>query len=213
VKQQLCGVRSCAAPLAKGAIFRGLRLCGSCRSLLATRLTSLPQLYQACEQALEVQRQHSIRAVRGRRPTGICLDDHTVAVRSDTIGVLCSWCEMVVDERSVPGPSRLDVLTLATFLQTQLDWLAAHTVAADFAEEIAGLVAAVRKVLNPAPARTIDLAPCPRDGCGRMVRASISTARHRSAPQVCCDAGHTWQPRQWLDLSRLLELTTHGALA
>lgn len=214
MKQQVCGVRNCAGPLAKGAIFHGLRLCASCLNQLTAHLTGLPRMYQVCEQSLEVPRQHPIgMMVRGQRTTGICLDEETVAVRSHTVGVLSSWCEMIVDERGGPGPTSLDVRTLASFLQTHLDWMATHAVAADFAQEIADLVAAVRKVLNPAQARTIDLAPCPRDGCGRMIRASISTVHRRSAPQVCCDAGHTWQPRQWLDLSRQLDLTNGGAFA
>lgn len=213
MKQQLCGVSSCTASLAKGEIFHGLRLCASCRNLLAARLTSLPQMYRACEDTLEVSRQHSIRVVRGRRPTGIRLDDKTMAVRSDAMGVLSSWCEMVVEERGVAGPGRLDMRTLASFLRAHLDWLAIHDGAADFAEEVAGLVLSIRKVLNPAQVRTIDLAPCPRDGCGRMVRARISTVRRRSAPQVRCDAGHTYQPRQWLDLSRQLDLANCDAFA
>ncbi len=205
MKQQLCGVSSCAASLTRGEIFCGLRLCASCRNLLATRLAGLPQMYQACEGALEVRRQHSIRVVRGRRPMGICLDDETMAVRSNVISVLSSWCEMILEVRGVTGPRSHDVLALASFLQANLDWLATHAVAADFTEEIAGLVLSVRKVLNPAQARTIDLAPCPRDGCGQMVRASISTVQHRLPPQVRCDAGHIWQPREWLDLGRHLE--------
>jgi hypothetical protein len=210
VNQQVCGVPSCTA---KDAILRGQRLCMSCRNLLATRLTSLPQMYQACEQALEVRHQHSIRVAHGRRPTGICLDEATVAVRSETIGVLCAWCEMIVDKRGGPGPRSLDVRTLASFLQAHLDWLLTHTAAADFAEEIADLVMAARKVLNPVQERTIDLAPCPKDGCGQMIRANISTVQRRPGLQVCCDAGHTWQPRQWLDLRRQLDLTNCDAFA
>jgi hypothetical protein len=213
VKQQVCGVPSCAALLDKGAVFRGLRLCASCRNLLAIRLASLPQMYQACEQALEVRHQHSIRVVRGRRPTGICLDDETVTVRSNTIGVLSAWCEMIVDERGVPGPGGLDVRKLASFLHAHLDWLSTHSVAADFAEEIAGLAMAFRKVLVPAQERTIDLAPCPQDGCGRMVRVNISTIQRRPGLLVSCDAGHTWQPRQWLDLRRQLDITNCDAFA
>jgi hypothetical protein len=170
-------------------------------------------MYQACEDALEVRRQHSIRVVRGRRTEGICLDDETVAVRSNMVEVLTSWCEMIVVERKVTSPKNRDVRTLASFLRAYLDWLATHAVAADFAEEIVSLVLSVRKVLNPAQTRTIDLAPCPRDGCGQMVRASIGTVQHRSPPQVCCDAGHTWQPREWLDLGRRLDLTNCDAPA
>jgi hypothetical protein len=205
--QQICDIRSCDAPLAAGAISRGLRLCPSCRSLLADRLASLPRLYQACEQALEIRRQNTVRVIRGRRPTGICLDDLTVAVRGDTIRVLASWCEMIVDERGVTGPGSLDVRALTSFLQAHVDWLATHAVAADFAAEIAGLVADARRVLDPAQVRTIELGPCARDGCARMVRASIGTVNQGPVAQVRCDAGHTWPPRQWLDLRRALRHT------
>jgi hypothetical protein len=197
--QPICDTSGCGAPLRIGAP-RGLRLCTSCRSQLADHLASLPRLYRACEQALEVSREHPLRAIRGRRSTGICLDDLTVSARGDTIRVLTSFCEMVVDERRVPGPGGLDVATLVSFLRAHLDWLTAHCIAADFAGEIAGLVAGLRQVLNPAQVRTIDLGPCSRDGCGRMVRASISVTSRRPAPRVRCDAGHTWHPRQWLDL-------------
>lgn len=203
--QQICGIRSCGAPLTRGAISRGIRLCTSCRNLLAGRLASVPRLYRACEQALEVRRQHSIRVVRGRRPTGICLDYLTVAVRSDTICLLSSWCELIVDERGVTGPDDLDVSTLTSFLQAHLDWLATHAVAADFAHEIADLAADASRTLNPVQVRTINLGLCTRDGCGRMIRASISTVSQGSIPQVRCGAGHTWQPRQWLDLRHQLD--------
>lgn len=209
--QLSCGIRSCGAPLALGARSRGLRLCAACRNLLTGRLARLPQLYQACELALEIHRQHPLKMVRGRRSTGISLDDQTLAVRSDTIRVLSSWCELIVDERGVPGPAALDVRTLTMFLQAHVDWLAAHPAAVSFADEIAALAADVRKVLNPAQERTIELGPCTVDGCGRLVRASLSSADQRSVPQVRCEAGHTWHPRQWLDLRRQLDVTNRRA--
>src|SRR4051794_4279895 len=101
VKQQLCGVSSCTAPLKKGEIFHGLRLCASCRDLMATHLTSLPQMYQVCEDELEVHHQDSIRVAGGSRPTGICLNDETVAVRGDMVTVLSSWCDLIVKEQGV----------------------------------------------------------------------------------------------------------------
>lgn len=213
LKQQLCGVLSCAGPLTKGEIFHGLRLCASCRKSLVAQLTSLPHMYQVCEDELEVHRQHPIRVVGSGRPTGICLNDEIVAVRGNMIAVLSSWCDMIVEKRGVIGPKSRDVRRLASFIENCLDWLATQASAADFAEEIAGLVRSVRRVLNPAQVRTIDLVPCPREGCDQVVRASISVGQHRLPPQVSCDAGHTWQPREWLNLSRQLDLTNCDALA
>lgn len=206
MKQQLCGVSSCAASLTKGEIFRGLRLCASCRNSLATHLTSLPQMYQACEDELEVHHQDPIRMTGGRRPTGISLNDETVAVRDNVICVLSSWCDMIVKERGATGPGSRDVGRLASFIEDCLDWLATHAVAPVLAEEIAGLVRSVKRVLNPVQERTIELAPCPREGCGEIVRASINVVQHRLPPQVSCGAGHTWQPWEWLNLSRQLDL-------
>src|SRR6266498_1532605 len=175
--QRICGTRGCYAPLTMGAVSRGLRLCNSCRSLLTARLASLPALYQACEQAL--------------------------AVRSDTTHLLSSWSEMIVDERGVTGPTSLDVTALTSFVQAHLDWLAAHPAAADFADEIEGLAADGGLVLNAVPVRITELGPCTRDGCGRMVRARA--VNQSSVPQVRCDAGHAWQPHQWLHLRHRLD--------
>lgn len=202
--QQICDITSCGTPLTKGATPRGQRLCASCRNQLAGCLASLPRLYRACEQALEVRREYPMRVIRGRRSTGICLDDLTMAARADAIRLLASYCELAVDERGVTGPGSLDVETLTSFLHAQLDWFTAHGAAADFAGEIAALAADLKQVLNPAQLRTIDLGPCTKDGCGRMVRARIGVASQQQAPHVGCDAGHTWQPRQWLNLRHQL---------
>jgi len=208
--RQICGIRNCGAPLTTDAISRGLRLCPACQRVLGDRLTELPRLYRACEQVLEIRRQHPVGMTRGRRSTGICLDEVTVSVRGDTVRLLASFCEMIVDERGVTGPGSLDVKALSSFLLAHVDWLAVHAAAVDFAEEIAAAIVDLRRTLNPVQVRTIELGPCTRDGCGRMVRASVSVASQRSAPQVGCDAGHTWHPRQWLDLRYKLNSAGRG---
>ncbi|NKZ03744.1 hypothetical protein [Actinomadura latina] len=188
-------------------------MCAPCRSLLAGHLAGLPALYLACEQDLEVRRQHPIGMVRGRRPRGICLDDVTATVRSDTVRVLSSWCEMIIDERGAMRLGRLDVQTLTSFLQAHLDWLARHEAVADFAEEMAALVADAKRALDPARGRTVDLGRCATDGCGGTVRATVGAGGQGAVPQVRCDAGHSWQPRQWLDLRRRLDVPAGGAAA
>jgi hypothetical protein len=174
---------------------------------MADHLARLPQMYAVCEDELEVHRQDPIRVTGGNRPTGICLNDEAVTVRGDVVAVLTSWCDLIARERGVTGPRSRDVRRLASFVEGDLDWLATHAVAADFAEEITGLVRSVRRVLDPAQVRTIDLAPCPREGCDHVVRASISLVQHRLPPQVSCDAGHDFPPREWLNLSGRLGLT------
>jgi hypothetical protein len=211
--QRICGIRNCGEYLGRGEVCRGVRLCTPCRNLLASRLCSLPGLYVASEQVLEVRRYHSIRIARGCRPSGICLDERTLAMRGDTIRVLCSWCEMIVDERGVSGPCDLEITLLTAFLRAHLDWLTVHPAAADFAQEIAGLADGAGEALAPANVSTIDLGPCIKDGCGRMVRATLRLGSPGSAPHVRCDGGHTWPPHQWLSLRHQLEprrMAGHG---
>lgn len=198
--QRKCRTRNCGAHLGRGEISGGAQLCSRCRNLLASRLCSLPGLYRACEQALEVSRYHSIRFVRGRRPSGICLDERTLAARDETIRVLASWCQMIVAERGVTGPGDLGIASLTAFLRAHFAWLTVHPAAADFAEEIAGLADGAGEALDPASARAIDLGECIEDGCERMVRAGVQPVHQGAAPLVRCEAGHTWPPHQWLRL-------------
>jgi hypothetical protein len=176
-------------------------------------LTNLPQMYQACEDELAVHGQNPVKVTGSRRSTGICLNEEAMDVRGNVVGVLASWRDMIAEERGVSGPKGRDVRKLALFIEAYLDWLATHCVAGDFAEEITGLVRSVKRVLNPAQVRTIDIAPCPWEGCGQMVRASISTVERRLPPQVSCGAGHTWQPGEWLNLSRQVGPINCDALA
>ena len=199
--QGICAISSCGSPLGKGEVSGGLLLCASCRHALAGRLSRLSDLYVATEHALEASRHHPAGPMRRIRPqAGIRLDELTVSVRGDTVRVLSSWCKLVVDERPAAGPRGIEVPRLTSFLRTHLRWLAVHAAAADFAEEIADLVADMTKILNPAQVRTIDLGPCSNGGCGQMVRASIGSASQSAATRVRCDAGHVWRPREWLRL-------------
>ncbi|TDC98381.1 hypothetical protein E1285_00145 [Actinomadura sp. 7K507] len=153
-----------------------------------------------------------MRIGRGRRPRGICLDDAASASRSETMRVLSAWCEMIIAERGATRLSGPDVTTLTSFLQANLDWLISHAVAADFAADIAALVANAGRALNPVRVRTIDLGQCTIAGCGGTVRATTSIDGQGSVPRIRCDAGHTWAPRQWLDLRRQLESPDSGLI-
>jgi hypothetical protein len=111
--------------------------------------------------------------------------------------VLASWCELVVDERGVAGPRTRAIEQLAAFLVSQLRWLAAHPAVADFAAEIAELVAAAQRVVAADASGGVELGMCTEPNCGQAVRA-VSRAAGSARGQVSCDAGHTWQPHEWL---------------
>lgn len=200
-----CGALACPAGLDARALSLGLRLCAACRDQLVRQLSRLPALYKECEETLQHRADHSAGRVSGRWPGGICLNEAAVTVRSDMTVVLASWCQMVAGERRVPRPGRRTVGRLAAFLRTHLEWLSAHSAAADFAAEVAELVAAASGVICPDPMLTMDLGPCAEPGCHHILRATIRGADQSLTQQVRCDAGHIWQPHQWLLLGRRIE--------
>jgi hypothetical protein len=184
----------------------GLRLCRGCRRKARSDLIKLPALYKDCERVLTHRRQGYMKKVSGRRLNdGICLDDTAMTVRSDIVGVLVSWSGLVVDERGVTGPDKCEVARLVCFLDLHLDWLVAHPAANDFAGEIATLVNAARDVIDPDAARRMELGTCKESGCDYTMYATIRAEDESLRTKVICEAGHVWQPRQWLLLRHLME--------
>jgi hypothetical protein len=182
-------------------------VCAACRDHVASRLRELPALYHACASALECGRSSTGERVSGWWPRGISLNQAAFDARIAIEDVLADWCAMVVDERGITGPPGGQVPRLASFLADQLDWLTVHCAATDFPEEIERLAAAARDALDPHPRLPAALGACIEPGCGQPIRAT-SVAR---VPQVACDAGHTWQPHQWLQLRRRMSLAAEPA--
>jgi hypothetical protein len=180
-----CAMRGCGAGLRSGDIMRGICLCQTCRRRAARQLSALPRMYQACEQVLEFRRNHTAARTRvsGGRPEGIRLNEAAVELRSVMASVLRSWADVVTDHRSGPGPASPEIGPVACFLTTNLDWLAAHPAAADFAGEVAALVAAADKVLNPDDGRRVETGPLPRDRLrADDIRQRPDRTRGASAP-------------------------------
>lgn len=117
------------------------------------------------------------------------------------VEVLLSWADVVTEKGSVADCSgRSEIGALASFLLDNLDWLTAHPAAADFAGEIAGLVAAAGSVLSPDADWRIALGRCVESGCDGTIYATVRSGNAASVPRVGCNAGHTWQAHQWLQL-------------
>jgi hypothetical protein len=189
-----------------------LRLCRECRRKVRSELVGLPALHKDCERVLTRRRQGYLKKVSGRRLNGICLDEAAVTVRSDIVRVLASWSGLVVGERGVTGPDKREVVQLAGFLDLHLDWLVAHPAAHDFAGEIATLATAARDVIDPGPAFRMELGRCEESGCGRTMYATIGAEDESLRHKVICEAGHVWQPQQWLLLGRRMEQVGSGLL-
>lgn len=204
----VCAIHNCGeqphGKRARRMAAPGLRLCMPCANQVRTRLVELPEIYEDCESALLPRHDPTLQRVSGsRKSTGVLLDEEALDIRSSILGLLASWSALVADERSVARPDRRDVTHLASFLIRHLNWLLAHPAAADFAGEIAQIATHAHRSAYTRPALRMDLGQCVHPDCtAAMVEAP--PAREGRAWEIRCTAGHTWQPHQWLQLSRQL---------
>jgi hypothetical protein len=177
-------------------------------------LAEMPALYDECESALEYSKNNEAGRVKGWRPNGIRLNEAASSARSAMVGVLASWCDLVVDQRGqraqgtsgrgVPRPRQRDVSHMSAFLCAHLTWLTSHAAAAEFATEIGDVAAAARRAASPDQRARSALGPCAEPGCEGIVYA-IKTIGSERDHQVRCEAGHVWQPHQWMLLGRWIE--------
>jgi len=193
--KSLCTTTSCDRRVAAP----GSRVCSGCREAVREALSRLPDLHEACAEALTPGRRSPTERISGHRPTGITLDGAAMAVRSDVLDALVSWSALVSAERGAPGPGGRSVPRLVEFLLGHLDWLLGHATAGDLAREVPDLVASARAVLEPDPVERRELGPCGEPGCAHPV---FATLREGGVAGVACAAGHTWPPGRWLLLSR-----------
>jgi hypothetical protein len=197
------GLRRTAAP--------GLRLCTACHHELKASLIELPKIYDDCEPALHFQHSPTVQRVSGsHQTTGILLDEESIATRSGILSFLASWSALVADERAVARPTRRQPTDLASFLIVHLDWVLAHAAAADFAAEVARITRHACRSTYTRPSLRVDLGLCVYDDCNAALTMAPPTREGRQTFEVRCTAGHSWQPRQWLQLSRQIQQTDRG---
>lgn len=204
MKTLLCVGHNCGG----AAAAPGLRLCGRCSHELQAILIELPMIYGDCESTPSPRRNPALQRVSGsRHTTGILLDDEAIATRSSILGFLASWSALVVEERAVTRPARRQPADLTAFLLIHLNWILAHPAAADFAEEILQVTTRACRAAYVRPALRIDLGQCIHPDCDAAMTTTPSSRGGKNAREVRCAAGHTWQPHQWLQLSRRIQQT------
>lgn len=180
----------------------GLWLCRSCCSRLRADIAELPQLYQECEFALAQVSLGLDRQVRRRKRQGFFLNEAALDARSDIKSVLATWSGMVANERRVTNLIRREVSDLATFLTIHLDWLLAHPAGPRFVDEIGAIAMTARQACRPRPALHLELGQCVQEDCHGALSVTSSIGDTTSPVQVRCEAGHAWQPHEWLLLAR-----------
>lgn len=180
------------------------RLCTPCVDRIRTDLTALPSLYEECEQALLTLHHGSVIRRLGRTGTAdLPISEAAAHARGLINGVLASWTDVVVYERRISRPPQRQVRSLAEFLVTHVDWLAAHRTAADFADEVEHVVSAAYRAIDSDDTRPVELGTCVEPGCHATLVAQLGTHEGPTS-RIHCAAGHSWPAHQWLLLSRRL---------
>lgn len=195
----------CALPACHRRPAAEWRICQTCAAEVSATVRSLAEDYDECVDMLDRRPGWLSERVSGTRRIGISLSETAMAVRGDIVAILASWCALVAEEAGVPSAGSADVTVMATYLDEHLPWLATHPAVDDFADEITTLLADARRVLDPTPAKRVQLGVCAEPDCDRTVAATVYAAPgERQRRPVSCSAGHALPPRQWLLLSRWL---------
>ncbi|WP_326796453.1 hypothetical protein OG946_14050 [Streptomyces sp. NBC_01808] len=159
-------------------------------------------------------------ATRWSNPTKVStsrrLDYPDISVldtRQRISSLLESWSGMVVEKRRAAAPKR-SVPHLAVFLAGQVDWISTQPAAADFADEIEGLVKELRQTIDPEPGGHFTFVKeCVQDGCSGTITASLGAGEPVPVRSIACSAGHAWAPHEWLLLRQLMEGRRKGSEA
>lgn len=183
----------------------GSVLCAPCVRRVERHLRALPALHQEClHQASPTSRQTNPTKVSGSRKREH-LDISVLDARHNILAILDSWSGMVVEKLGTTAPPRT-VPHLARFLMLHLHWLTAQPPAVDFAEEVEGLVAELRRTIDPDPGALHTLIrKCVVEECTGTISLSPAGGAAAGLSSIRCSAGHIWEIREWLGLRELME--------
>lgn len=189
----------------------GSLLCGPCVRQTERHLGELPGLHREClHQASPTARRSNPTKVSASRNLDH-LDISVLDTRQHMFSLLESWSGTVVEKLGVSAPAR-SVPQVARFLTAHLGWLAAQPAAADFADEIEGLVAELRQIIDPeASEHYTFVEECVLDGCGGTITASLRPGDSVPGRRIACTAGHVWEAHEWLRLGHLMARQRKGS--
>ena len=190
----------------------GSLLCADCLGQVERDLRALPGLHQeSLHHVSPMPRRTNPTKVSGSARRDY-LNISVLDARHNILETLVSWSEIVVEQRAVPAPAH-SVPQLSRFLARHLEWLAAQPPAADFVDEIEGLVAELRGTIDPDPSSVNALVrQCAMDDCEGTMRPALNGGVTGNG-SIECSAGHSWEMHEWLNLRRLMEQQRKGVTA
>lgn len=174
-----CTIPSCGRALRDDEAHR--QACGRCEHRIRGWLRELPRQLPLLEASLQHDRgpaQGTTHGGRAHSPLPVRQDVLTLLGPGATGAVhdadrdqtgplpitttLTSWVQLVAEERHLPGPTgHPTVRQLTQWLATHLDWATGQPWIAELHQELAELLARVRRITHTEPQRHPQDAPCP----------------------------------------------------
>ena len=185
----------------------GLRLCRHCHTQLGKDLDALPELDLALELALITTGSMSQGdKITHRKDPGLVLNDVAATARTVIRHTLVANVRMVHEERGLHEWPKDSVPAMVTWIKAHLDWLAAHEIAGDIADEHRALHRQARAAAYPNRVRQWELCPCIEADCSGILTVTIRSDDDLLPSAISCDhdPDHQWSSSQWLTLGRQL---------
>ena len=173
----------------------GLAWCNGCRRRIEADLGDLP----AHAADLEVTLARDTASRLGGRPGADKPLPYSTAA-ADALhrmrAFLVGWCRLLHEEQGVALP-RDTIQSMGLHLLAWIGTLARHEAAAEFADELHDVVAAVVGAIDLPQDRTrVFVGPCPED-CEGEVWASFPRDEGKRPVMRCRACGAEWLPEQW----------------
>lgn len=180
----------------------GSLLCSLCRNRLERDMESLPRLYADCGHSLSTIAAPARERVRGTTRKDMPFNGTAAECRSQILGVLSSWANLVVEQRGVSTPDR-NVTALSALLHKHSAWLADQPFAGDASEEFTRLVSFALRVTGQSRTVHRRVGACVEAECPGTLFARVD-AGGKGPAEIRCenDSSHTWSTSEWTALSQ-----------
>lgn len=144
----------------------------------------------------------TIRSTPGSKPP---IPADVLSLRRETVDILTSWALLVAEERDLcPDIDTADVPALVSFLSTHAAWLAGHVAGLDALAELSRVARSLEEVVRQTRPARVKISPCPEDGCGGTLKATVRRDEDLLPSTIVCDADgeHAWTTWAWHALGR-----------
>lgn len=141
------------------------------------------------------------KAINGAKPSGLNLNERILDARREIHNECIRMVREVAEERAAKMPTVDTVSALASWLLTQVEWMADQDCADETYGYLATLTADCRRLAYPTGVHRIEIGPCDEGDCpGTLVTVTSRTADLLPERIWCDDCGRIIPTSQWRKL-------------